>query len=197
MPSTGNPLLVILGPTAVGKTALAIRMAQALGGEIVSADSRQIYREMDIGTAKPTPEQQRGAPHHLIDVVAPDQELSLAQYQRLAYEVIDRIHERGRLPMLVGGTGQYITAVLEGWSIPEVPPNPTLRAELETFADRETALKRSTLACWRSIPPLLGSSSRAICAASSGRSKSASRPGDFSASSGAKIRPATAREPTG
>jgi tRNA dimethylallyltransferase len=138
MPLTGEegkPLLVILGATAVGKTGLAIPMAQALGGEIVSADSRQIYREMDIGTAKPTPEQQAAVPHHLIDVVAPNEDLSLAQYQRLAYAAIDDIHARGRLPMLVGGTGQYITALLEGWSIPEVPPNPALRAQLEAFAN--------------------------------------------------------------
>lgn len=136
---TGNttplqPLIVILGATAVGKTGLAIRLAQALGGEIVGADSRQVYREMDIGTAKPTPEQRRAAPHHLIDIVNPDEDLSLAQYQRLAYAAIDDIHGRGRLPLLVGGTGQYITAVLEGWSIPEVPPNPALRAELEAYA---------------------------------------------------------------
>lgn len=134
MPSTGKPLLVVLGPTAVGKTALAIELARALDGEIVSADSRQIYREMDIGTAKPTPEQRVQAAHHLIDVVAPDEDLSLAQYQRLAYQSVDDIHNRARLPLLVGGTGQYITALLEGWSIPEVPPNPALRAELEAEA---------------------------------------------------------------
>ena len=134
MPLTGKPLIVILGPTAVGKTDLAVSMAHALNGEIVSADSRQIYREMDIGTAKPTQEQRQQAVHHLIDVVAPDEDLSLARYQRLAYDTIDNIHQRNRLPLLVGGTGQYITALLEGWSIPEVPPNPMLRAELEQFA---------------------------------------------------------------
>ncbi len=141
MRSTGSPLLVILGPTAVGKTGLAIQMAQALGGEIVGADSRQIYREMDIGTAKPTPEQRRAVPHHLIDVAAPDDDLSLAQYQRLAYAAIDAIYGRNRLPLLVGGTGQYITAVLEGWSIPEVPPNPSLRAEMEA-QEVETLYRR-------------------------------------------------------
>ncbi len=134
MRSTGKPLVVVLGPTAVGKTRLAVELAQALDGEIVGADSRQIYREMEIGTAKPTPEQRAQAPHHLIDIVNPDDDLSLAQYQKLAYAAIDAIHERGRLPLLVGGTGQYITALLEGWSIPEVPPNPMLRAELEAFA---------------------------------------------------------------
>src|SRR3954452_4869519 len=109
---TGKELIVILGPTAVGKTSLAIQMAQALDGEIVSADSRQISREMDIGTAKPTPEQRAQAVLHLSDVVAPDEDLSLAQYQRLAYNAIDAIHHKQRLPLLVGGTGQYITAVL-------------------------------------------------------------------------------------
>jgi tRNA dimethylallyltransferase len=133
---TGNlpPLTVILGPTAVGKTGLAIEMAQALSGEIVGADSRQIYRYMDIGTAKPTPEQRQLIPHHIIDVVDPDENLGLAHYQRMAYTAINDIHQRGRLPLLVGGTGQYITAVVEGWSIPEVPPNAALREELETFA---------------------------------------------------------------
>lgn len=133
MPLTGN-LIVILGPTAVGKTGLAIEIAQRVNGEIISADSRQIYRFMDIGTAKPTPQQQAQAKHHLVDIVAPDDWLSVAQYQRMAYQAINDIHAQGRTPLLVGGTGQYITAVLEGWSIPEVPPNNELRAELEVFA---------------------------------------------------------------
>src|SRR5690606_489072 len=128
------PLMVILGPTAVGKTGLALEIAQALNGEIIGADSRQIYRYMDIGTAKPTPQQRQQVPHHLIDVVDPDENLGLAHYQRMTYAAIDDIHQRGRLPLLVGGTGQYITAVVEGWSIPEVPPNEALREELETFA---------------------------------------------------------------
>lgn len=133
---TGNhpPLVVILGPTAVGKTGLALEFAQALNGEIIGADSRQIYRYMDIGTAKPTPQQRQQVPHHLIDVVNPDENLGLAHYQHLTYAAIDDIHQRGRLPLLVGGTGQYITAIIEGWSIPEVPPNNPLREELEQFA---------------------------------------------------------------
>ncbi len=131
---SSQPLVVILGPTAVGKTSLAIQMAQALGGEIVSADSRQIYRQMDIGTAKATPQQRDQAVHHLIDVVDPDEDLSLAQFQRPASAAIGDIRARQRLPLLVGGTGQYITALLEGWSAPEVPPNPALRAELEAVA---------------------------------------------------------------
>lgn len=136
MPLTGSnpPLIVILGPTAVGKTGLALEVAQALDGEIVGADSRQIYRYMDIGTAKPTPQQRQQIRHHLIDVVDPDENLGLAHYQRMTYAAIDDILARGKLPLLVGGTGQYITAVVEGWSIPEVPPDNALRDELEAFA---------------------------------------------------------------
>jgi tRNA dimethylallyltransferase len=133
------PLIVILGPTAVGKTDLAIEIAQAIQGEIISADSRQIYRYMDIGTAKPTTQQQKAAPHHLLDVVDPDENLALAQYQKMAYQTIADTHQRGHTPMLVGGTGQYITAVVEGWTIPEVPPNEELRAELETYASEQGA----------------------------------------------------------
>jgi tRNA dimethylallyltransferase len=118
----------------VGKTSLALELAQRVSGEIVSADSRQVYRYMDIGTAKPTPEQQSAVPHHLIDIVDPDENLALAQFQALAYTAIDDIHERGGIPLLVGGTGQYISAVIDGWSIPAVPPNDALRAELESFA---------------------------------------------------------------
>lgn len=129
-----SPLVIILGPTGVGKTALAIDLAEALSGEIVSADSRQIYRCMDIGTAKPTAAQQTRIRHHLIDIVTPDYNLSLAEYQDAAYQAIDAILQRGRIPFLVGGSGQYITAVEEGWSIPRVPPDAALRAELARVA---------------------------------------------------------------
>jgi len=128
------PLIIILGPTGVGKTGLAIELASILGGEIIGADSRQIYKFMDIGTAKPTAEQQARIPHHLIDIVPPDYNLSLAEYQEAAYRAIDEVHQRGVLPLLVGGSGQYVSAVEEGWSIPRVPPDPALRAELERFA---------------------------------------------------------------
>ncbi len=131
---TPPPLIIILGPTAVGKTALSLELAERFGGEIVSADSRQIYRGMDIGTAKPSPAEQARVPHHLLDVTAPDAVLVLADYQRLAYAAIEDIHRRGRLPFLVGGTALYVRAVAEGLRIPEVPPNPTLRAELEAYA---------------------------------------------------------------
>ena len=108
------PLIAVVGPTAVGKTATAVRPCRDFEGEIVSADSRQVYRGLDIGTAKPTPEEQVAAVHHLIDVVDPDQVLSLAEYQELAYAAIHDILARNRTPFLVGGSGQWMRAVIEG-----------------------------------------------------------------------------------
>ncbi|MCS7259644.1 MAG: tRNA (adenosine(37)-N6)-dimethylallyltransferase MiaA [Anaerolineae bacterium] len=131
-----SPLIVIVGPTAVGKTALAVRLCQRYDGEIVSADSRQIYRGMDIGTAKPTLAEQAAARHHLIDIIEPDQTLGVAEYQSLAYAAIEDILRRERLPFLVGGSGQYVHAVVKGWKVPRVPPDYALRAELETEARR-------------------------------------------------------------
>lgn len=128
------PLVTIVGPTAVGKTALAIELAQRMDGEIVNADSRQIYRLMDIGTAKPSSDERAAAPHHLLDIVDPDQPFSLAIYQDLAQAAIGEITARGKLPLLVGGTGQYVAAVVEGWNVPRVPPQPALRARLEAEA---------------------------------------------------------------
>jgi tRNA dimethylallyltransferase len=124
------PLILIVGPTAVGKTEIAIQLAEHLNGEIVSADSRLFYRGMDIGTAKPTPEEQTRVLHHLIDIADPDEILSLAVFQQKAREAIAGIHTRSKLPFLVGGTGQYIRAVTEGWTPPEVQPNEKLRDEL-------------------------------------------------------------------
>jgi tRNA dimethylallyltransferase len=132
-----HPLLVALvGPTAVGKTALSLDLAAALNGEIVSADSRLVYRGMDIGTAKPTPEEQAQVPHHLIDVIDPADDYSLATYQQAAYAAIDAVLARGNLPFLVGGTGQYLAAVLEGWQIPHVPPQLELRVRLMAQVER-------------------------------------------------------------
>jgi tRNA dimethylallyltransferase len=128
------PLILIIGPTAVGKTELAIQLAESMNGEIVSADSRLFYRVMDIGTAKPSPAEMARVPHHLIDIVNPDETLSLAVFQQRAQNVIANIHSRSKLPFLVGGTGQYIRAVTEGWTPPEVAPNPRLRDELERLA---------------------------------------------------------------
>ena len=134
-----GPLVVIVGPTAVGKTAVSVGLARVLDGEIVSADSRQVYREMDVGTAKATPEQRARVPHHLIDVVSPDETLGLAQFQRLAYAAIDSILARERLPLLVGGSGQYVRAVVEGWRVPEVAPQERLRVVLEALGGDELA----------------------------------------------------------
>jgi tRNA dimethylallyltransferase len=131
-------LLVIVGPTAVGKTALSIYLAERLSGEIVSADSRLFYRGMDIGTAKPTPEERARIPHHLIDIADPDETVGLAMFLRLAHAAIADIHARGRFPIVVGGTGQYVRALVEGWTPPAVPPDPALRAELEEQARRES-----------------------------------------------------------
>jgi len=132
-----GPLVVIVGPTGVGKTALGIQLAQTMGGEIVSADSRQIYRGMDIGTAKPSPAEQAQVRHHLVDIVDPDEPFTLADYQERAYAAIDDIVGRQRLPFLVGGTGLYVRAVVEGWKIPRVPPDPELRAKLQDEAETE------------------------------------------------------------
>ena len=122
-----EPLIVILGPTAVGKTETSLQLAERMNGEIISADSRLFYRGMDIGTAKPTLQEQSRVPHHLIDVANPDQIWSLAMFQRAAHRIIADIHQRGRIPFLVGGTGQYIRAVTEEWEIPEAPPDFRLR----------------------------------------------------------------------
>ena len=128
-----RPLVVILGPTAVGKTEIAIHLAERLNGEIVSADSRLFYKGMDIGTAKPSKEERARIPHHLIDVALPDEIWSLGLFRRKASQVIASIHARGRLPFLVGGTGQYLRAVIEGWVIPEVKPDHPLRKVLEKW----------------------------------------------------------------
>ena len=129
------PLIVIVGPTAVGKTELSIQLAERRNGEIVSADSRLFYRGMDIGTAKPTLSERARVPHHLIDVANPRETWSLAVFQRAAAEAIAGIHARGRLPFLVGGTGQYVHAMTHGWSPPADAPDPCLRAELEAEAE--------------------------------------------------------------
>jgi tRNA dimethylallyltransferase len=137
MTTTKPPLILIVGPTAVGKTELAIQLAEKLNGEIVSADSRLFYRGMDIGTAKPSREEMARVPHYLIDIVNPDETLSLAVFQQKAKEIIADIHARGKLPFLVGGTGQYVRAVTQGWTPPEVTQNARMRDELERIASSE------------------------------------------------------------
>ena len=130
-------LVAIVGPTAIGKSKLAIRLAQIFDGEIVSADSRQVYRYMDIGTAKPSPEERELVNHHLVDVVDPDEDFSLARYQEMAYEAVNDIQQRAKLALLVGGSGLYVRAVIGGWRIPQVAPDPELRRDLEERAARE------------------------------------------------------------
>jgi len=127
-------VVAVVGPTGVGKSTLALRLAGDFNGEIISADSRQIYRYMDIGTAKPTQTEQSRVPHHLIDIIDPDQNFSLAQYQELAYKTIDEVDSRDRLPILAGGSGLYVQAVLEGWQIPRVVPDMGFRKHLEERA---------------------------------------------------------------
>lgn len=128
-------MIVIVGPTAVGKTEISLRLADRFEGEIISADSRLLYQGMDIGTAKPTASQRARVPHHLIDVTTPDQPWSLAQYLDAAREAIDSTHRRGRLPFLVGGTGQYVRSLLQGWQPPPRAEDDRIRRELERFAD--------------------------------------------------------------
>ncbi|MBA2682333.1 MAG: tRNA (adenosine(37)-N6)-dimethylallyltransferase MiaA [Ktedonobacteraceae bacterium] len=124
-------LVVVLGPTASGKSALGIELAQHFDGEIVSADSRQVYRGLDIGTAKVTPPERALVPHHLLDVVEPQEIYSVSQFQHDAIAAIDAILERGHQPFLVGGSPHYIQTVVDHFAIPEVPPQLELRAQLE------------------------------------------------------------------
>ncbi len=133
LPDKKQPLIVLLGPTAVGKTELSLQLAEELDAEIISADSRLLYRGMDIGTAKPSRHERERVPHHLIDVANPDEIWSLAQFQRGVYAAVDAIHQHGKIPFLVGGTGQYISAIVEGWLIPEVKPDARLRAALQNW----------------------------------------------------------------
>ena len=130
-------LVAIVGPTATGKSALAVRLAEQLGGEVVNADSRQVYRGMEIGTAKPTAEELGRVRHHIIDVAAPNEPFSLGGYLDLAHAALDGCWAREVLPILAGGTGQYVWALLEGWQVPRVPPDRSLRAELEAQAERD------------------------------------------------------------
>ena len=124
-------IIAIVGPTGIGKSRLALRLAAAFHGEIVSADSRQVYRDMDIGTAKPSAAELKLIPHHMIDCVNPDESFTLADFQDRANQAIDDIHRHGKLPLLVGGTGLYVKAVLEGWQIPRVSPDEKFRYNVE------------------------------------------------------------------
>jgi len=130
-----EPLIIIVGPTGVGKTQLAFDVACQLDGEIISADSRLFYRGMDIGTAKPSLEMQRKIQHHLIDFAEPDEAISLRIFQQKTEQAIESVHSHGHLPIMVGGSGQYIRAFIEGWSIPPQKPDERLRTALSNWAD--------------------------------------------------------------
>lgn len=131
--SNHAPLVVLVGETASGKTALAVKLAKQFNGEIICADSRTIYKGMDIGTAKPTMHERDGVPHHLLDVVDPDQPFTVADFKRLALAAIDDISSRGRVPFLVGGTGLYIDAVIYDFDFSN-PPDPIERARLQKMS---------------------------------------------------------------
>lgn len=137
VPASSRRVVALLGPTASGKTAAAVAVARRLPIEVVAADSRQLRRGMVIGTAAPTAEELAAVPHHLTGIIEPDADWSLADWLRRAREAMEDIWSRGRLPLLTGGTGQYVWALLEGWSVPAVPPNPARRRELEAIAARE------------------------------------------------------------
>lgn len=130
-------IIVIVGPTASGKSALAMDVAKAFDGEIIAADSRTIYRGMDIGTAKPTREDREAVPHHLLDVVYPSETLTLAEYKEQAFTAIQDVLGRDRLPIVVGGTGLYVSAIVDNLEIPKVEPNMAYRKELEALPKEE------------------------------------------------------------
>jgi tRNA dimethylallyltransferase len=136
-----RPLVVILGYTAIGKSDVGIEVANHFNGEIVSADSRQVYKNLDLGTAKVIKEEQELVPHHLLDVARPGTTFTLAEYQQLAFEAIDSILDRGGLPIMVGGTGLYIWAVVDNLKIPRCSPDPNLRAELDQKSTNELVAK--------------------------------------------------------
>jgi tRNA dimethylallyltransferase len=137
--SDKKPLIAVVGATSVGKTGVAIRLARDVDGEVVSADSRYLYRGMDVGTATPTEAEMEGVPHHLISFLNPSDDYSLTLFQRDAMCAIADIHARGRIPIVAGGTPLYVNALLEGWHIPEVPPDAEFRATMEDEARVEGA----------------------------------------------------------
>ena len=130
-------LIAIVGPTGVGKSSLGLSVAQRFNGEIINSDSRQIYRYMDIGTAKPSVDDINSVPHHLVDIINPDQPYSLSLYRESALETLNRVHERNRVSVLVGGSGQYVWSVIENWQIPEVAPDPEFRERMVSIANEQ------------------------------------------------------------
>ena len=146
--SPREPLICVVGPTAVGKTALAVALALRFGGEIVNTDSRQAYRGMTIGTAKPNETERAAAPHHLVDVLEPAQSFGLSLFLTGATEALRNIRQRGRLPIICGGTGQYVWALVEGQRVPAVPPDPEFRASNWRRRPRGIGSRRRCTAGW-------------------------------------------------
>ncbi|OGI95209.1 tRNA (adenosine(37)-N6)-dimethylallyltransferase MiaA [Candidatus Nomurabacteria bacterium RIFCSPLOWO2_01_FULL_42_17] len=140
-----KPIIVILGQTATGKSALAVKIARKVDGEIISADSRQVYKGLDIGTGKITEKEMKGTPHYLLDVADPKRKFTVAKYKNLAENKIKEIIARGKIPIICGGTGFYIDAVTRGIVFPEVPPNHALRKRLALVSDRVLMLKLQKL----------------------------------------------------
>ena len=135
-----RPLIILTGPTAVGKTSASINLAKAVNGEIISADSMQVYRHMDIGSAKIRAEEMGGIRHHLIDILEPDEEFHVVRFQQLAKQAMEEIYKRGRIPILVGGTGFYIQAVIYDIDFTENDDDPKYRKELEILAQEQGAV---------------------------------------------------------
>jgi len=132
-----SKIIVILGPTSVGKSDFAVKIAKKINGEIISADSRQVYTGLDIGTGKIKKKEMDGIPHHLISIISPKKDFSVVQYKKLASNSIQKILDKGKVPIIVGGTGQYIQAIVDNISIPEVPPDSGLRRKLESKTTTE------------------------------------------------------------
>ena len=137
--TTARLLVAVVGPTAVGKSAVALEVAEQVGGEIVSADSRQVYIGMDIGTAKPSLVDRQRVPHHLVDIVAPDEAFTVAHYRARALAAIEGIFQLERVPLLVGGSGLYVKAITQGLTVPAIPPDPEYRRRMEERAQQEGA----------------------------------------------------------
>ena len=134
-----KPLVILTGPTAVGKTETSLWLAKHIGGEIISADSMQVYRGMDIGSAKIMPDEMQGIPHHLIDVLDPDEEFNVVRFQEMAKQAMDKIYAKGHIPIITGGTGFYIQALLYDIDFTETESDTALRAELEQLAEEKGA----------------------------------------------------------
>ena len=135
-----QPLIILTGPTAAGKTALSVRLAKAIGGEIISADSMQVYRGMDIGSAKATKEEMGGIRHHLIDVLEPSEEFNVTRFQSMALDAMKEIQEAGHIPIVAGGTGFYIQALLYDIDFTENDGDMAFRHELERLAEEKGPL---------------------------------------------------------